>query len=151
MGIAIIVVVIVLAFLLSEAIAPWNTHPGFQRFNASCTVSGGNGTGVNTTCDYNVTLSSGSVAFNWTVRGGNATSVILTVNDTANATTRSVDRADATRSGGLTLTVCNASLPHSAPCQAPPGAFNFEFRTGTGVNGWANYKIGGYFQAKSQG
>lgn len=149
-GFTIIVLVIVAAYVLSEEVLNRSPASTLQRFSGKCPVAGGNGTGLNESCAFNLTLSSGTVGFNWTVTAGNATLVLLTVNVTANGNTTTVDTTPATHSNSLQLTICNATLPHQGSCQAPPGNFSFELRTGVGVNGWANYRFSGYFLAKSQ-
>lgn len=149
-GIAIIVVVLVVAYVLSEEVLHRSPPAVVQQFSAKCSAGGGNGTGNPYYCDLNLTLSSGTVTLNWTVTGGNATLVYVTVNVTANNTTQTVAQADATHTGSLDLTICNSSLPHKTPCQAPPGNFSFMFQAAPGVNGWVHYRLSGYFQAKSQ-
>ena len=149
-GVAIIVVVIVVAFVLSEEVLDRPVPGAVQRYSANCSVAGGNGTGVNSSCELNVTFSSGELGFNWTVKAGNATSVTLTVNSTANNVTRTAWQGGAAHDGGLLLNICNASLPHTNPCQAFPGNFTFDLKTDPGVNGWLTYRLAGYFQAQSQ-
>ena len=149
-GFAIIVVVILVAYLLSEGVLHRNPPATVQQFAAKCSAGGGNGSGSPYYCDLNLTLTAGSVTLNWTVTGGNASLAYVTVNATSNNTTETVERAEATHSGSVQLTICNSSLPHKSPCQAPPGNFSFLFSVGPGVNGWASYRLSGYFQAKSQ-